>query len=63
MRNTADMTAGKPISALLQSIPSVSAINLLFIFYDLHGGKREVLFLYYIIHLIAILLKLVFAKT
>jgi hypothetical protein len=27
MRNTADVTGGKPIAALLQSISGVSAIN------------------------------------
>jgi hypothetical protein len=42
MRNTADVTGGKPISILLQSISGASAINLLVAFYDIHGGKREV---------------------
>jgi hypothetical protein len=41
MRNTADMTGGKPITVLLQSISGVSAINSLVAFYDIHGGKRE----------------------
>jgi hypothetical protein len=43
MRNTEDVTGGKPIVVLLQSI-SVSAINPLVTFYDIHGGKREVFF-------------------
>jgi hypothetical protein len=45
MRNTADVTCGKPIAVLLQSI-SGSGINPLVAFYDIHGGKREVLFFY-----------------
>jgi hypothetical protein len=44
MRNTADVTGGKPIAVLLQSISGGSAINPLVAFYDIHGGKREVLF-------------------
>jgi hypothetical protein len=44
MRSTVDVTGGKPIAALLQSISGVSAINLLVAFYDIHGGKREVVF-------------------
>jgi hypothetical protein len=46
MRNTADVTGGKPIAVLLQPISSVSAINPLVAFYDIHGGKRQVLFFY-----------------
>jgi hypothetical protein len=46
MRNTADVTGGKPIAVLLQSISGVSAINPLVAFYDIHGGKRGVLFFY-----------------
>jgi hypothetical protein len=46
MRNTTDVTSGKPIAVLLQSISGVSAINPLVAFYDIHGGKREVLFFY-----------------
>jgi hypothetical protein len=42
MRNT-DVTGGKPIAVLLQSISGVSAINPLVAFYDIHRGKREVL--------------------
>jgi hypothetical protein len=46
MKNTADVTGGKPIAILLQSISGVSAINPLVAFYDIHGGKRETLFFY-----------------
>jgi hypothetical protein len=42
------MTGGKSIAVLLQSISGVSAINPLLAFYDIHGGKREVLFFYLI---------------
>jgi hypothetical protein len=48
MRNTADMTGGNPIVVLLQSISDVSVINPLVAFYDIHGGKREVLFFYFV---------------
>jgi hypothetical protein len=48
MKNTADVTGGKPIAVLLQSISGVSAINALVAFYDIHGGKREVLFFYFV---------------
>jgi hypothetical protein len=48
MRNTAHVTGGKPIAVLLQSISDVSAINPLVAFYDIHGGKREVLFFYFV---------------
>jgi hypothetical protein len=48
MRNTADVTGGKPIAVLLQSISGLSAINPLVAFYDIHGGKREVLFFYFV---------------
>jgi hypothetical protein len=41
MRNTADVTGGKPIAVLLRSISGVSAINPLVAFYDIHGGKRQ----------------------
>jgi hypothetical protein len=44
MTNTADVIGGKPIAVLLQCISDVSAINPLVAFYDIHGGKREVLF-------------------
>jgi hypothetical protein len=46
MKNHADVTGGRPISVLLQSISGVSAINPLGAFYDIHGGMREVLFFY-----------------
>jgi hypothetical protein len=36
MRNTANVTDGKPIAVLLQSISGVSAINPLIAFYDIH---------------------------
>jgi hypothetical protein len=46
MKNTADVTGCEPIAILLQSISGVSAIiNPLVVFYDIHGGKIEVLFL------------------
>jgi hypothetical protein len=48
MRNTADVTGGKLIAVLLQYISGVSAINPLVAFYDIHGGKREVLFIYFV---------------
>jgi hypothetical protein len=49
MRNTADVTGGKPIAFLLQSISGVSAINPLVVFYDIHGGKREALFFFFVL--------------
>jgi hypothetical protein len=48
MRNTADVTGGKPIAVILQSISGISAINPLVAFYDIHGGKREMLFFYFV---------------
>jgi hypothetical protein len=48
MRNTADVTGGKPIAVLLQPISGLGAINPLVAFYDSHGGKREVLFFYFV---------------
>jgi hypothetical protein len=48
MKNTADVTGGKCIAGLLQSISGVSAVNPLVAFYDIHGGKREVLFFYFV---------------
>jgi hypothetical protein len=48
MRITADVTGGKPIAALLQSISDVSPIKPLVAFYDIHGGKRELLFFYFV---------------
>jgi hypothetical protein len=46
MRNTVDVTGGKP--ALLQSISGVIAINPLVAFYDIHREKREALFFYFV---------------
>jgi hypothetical protein len=46
MRNTVDVTGGKPIAILLQSIAGVSAINSLVAFYDIHGGKRGAILLF-----------------
>jgi hypothetical protein len=36
------------MAILLQSISDVSAINPLVAFYDIHGGKRAVLFFYFV---------------
>jgi hypothetical protein len=44
MSTTADVTGGKPIAVWSQSISGVNAINLLVVFYDIQGRKREVLF-------------------
>jgi hypothetical protein len=41
LRNNADLTGGKPIAVLLQSISGVSAINPLVTFYDIHRAKSE----------------------
>jgi hypothetical protein len=48
MRTTADVTGSKPIAVLLQFLSGVSAINPLVAFYDIQGGKREVLFFYFV---------------
>jgi hypothetical protein len=48
MRNTVDVTGGKPIAVLLQCISGVSAINPLVAFDDIYGGKRKVLFFYFV---------------
>jgi hypothetical protein len=48
MKNTADVTSGKPIAVSLQIISGVSAINPLVAFYDIHRGKREMLLFYFI---------------
>jgi hypothetical protein len=42
------VTGGKPIAVFLQSISGVSDINPLVAFYDIHGGKREALFFYFV---------------
>jgi hypothetical protein len=47
MRNTADVTGGKPI-AVWQSISGLSATNPLVAFCDIHGRKREMLFFYFV---------------
>jgi hypothetical protein len=49
MRNTADVTSGKPIAVLLRSISGVSVINPLVAFSDIHGEKKEVLFFYFVL--------------
>jgi hypothetical protein len=41
------VTGGEPIAVCSQSMPGVSAVNPLVAFYYIHGGKREVLFLFY----------------
>jgi hypothetical protein len=48
MKNTADVTGGKPIAVLMQYISGVRAITPLVTFYDIHGGKREALFFYFV---------------
>jgi hypothetical protein len=48
MRNTADVTGANPIAVLLQYFSGVRAINPLVAFYDIHGGKRQVLFFYFV---------------
>jgi hypothetical protein len=47
MSNTADVTGGKPIAFLSQSLLNVNAINPVVTFYDIHGRKREVLLFYF----------------
>jgi hypothetical protein len=47
MRNTADVTGGKPLAIWLQSISGGDSVNPLVVyFYDNHGRKREVFFLF-----------------
>jgi hypothetical protein len=48
MRNIVNVTGGKPIAVFLQSISGVSTINPLVAIYDIYGGKREVLFFYFV---------------
>jgi hypothetical protein len=38
----------EPIAVLLHSISGASAIIPLVAFYDIHGGKREVIFFYFV---------------
>jgi hypothetical protein len=51
VKNTAEVTGGKPIAILLQTISGVSAVNPLVGFYDVYEGKREMLFFYFVHHL------------
>jgi hypothetical protein len=44
MRNTADVTGGKPIDVRSQSISGVNAVNPLIAFYDIHVRKGEIVF-------------------
>jgi hypothetical protein len=48
MRNTADVKGGKPVAVFLQSISDVGATNPLIAFYDIRGGKKKVLFFYFV---------------
>jgi hypothetical protein len=48
MKNTADVTGGKPIAVWSQSISGVSTVNPWAAFYDIHGKNREVLFFYFV---------------
>jgi hypothetical protein len=48
MRNTADVTGGKPIAISLQSISGTNVINPSVAFYHIHGGKRVVLLFYFV---------------
>jgi hypothetical protein len=40
VRNTADVTGGKPIAVFSQSMSGVNAINPIVALYDIHGRKR-----------------------
>jgi hypothetical protein len=46
LRNTADVTGGKRIAVFLKSISGVIAINLLAVFYDIHGKERDAMLLF-----------------
>jgi hypothetical protein len=46
MRNTTDVTGGKPIAVLLQSISGVNPINPLVAFYDIYGKERGAILLF-----------------
>jgi hypothetical protein len=46
MKKTRDVTGGKPIAVLLQSISGVNAINPLVAFYGIHGGKKDAILLH-----------------
>jgi hypothetical protein len=41
MKNTADVTGGKPIAVWLQFTSGGSAINRLVAFYDIYGRKAD----------------------
>jgi hypothetical protein len=43
-----NVTGGKFIAVFLQSISGAGAINPLVAFYDIHRGKRELLFFYFV---------------
>jgi hypothetical protein len=47
MRNTADVTGGKPIAVWTQTTSGASAINSLVAFYDIHRRKEVVLFFFF----------------
>jgi hypothetical protein len=49
VKNTTHLTGGKPIAVSLESISGVNAINPLVAFSNIHGGKREVLFFYFVL--------------
>jgi hypothetical protein len=44
MRNTADVTGGKPIAVIIAVYLRWDAVNTLVAFYGIHGRKRGVLF-------------------
>jgi hypothetical protein len=46
MSYTAEVTGGKPIAVLLQSISGESALNPLVAFYEIHGRNTELLLFY-----------------
>jgi hypothetical protein len=49
MKHTADVTGGRPIAVFTAVyLRCIIAINPLVAFYDIHGGKREVLFFYFV---------------
>jgi hypothetical protein len=51
------------IAILLQSISGVSAINPLVAFYDIHGGKREALFFYFVPGTTRDVMHIIYIKT
>jgi hypothetical protein len=46
MRNNANVKGGKPITVSSLTISGVSAVNPLVAFYDIHGRRRELFFLF-----------------